>query len=130
MGELGNLANKPYQVGDPNDHIVIKDYISGYDGGRTLDTEGYSLPYIKAGHVVIKNAEGNFKPMPISGETYAALPEGFEYAGVVVGTVPTKRPFVGVLTRGTVNHKAAPFTMDAIIEDVKKACPHIEFRAD
>lgn len=127
---MGNLNGESYQIQADNDHIVIRSYFDGYTGGKTLNTEGFEPKLIKAGHVVIKNAEGVFKPMPVEGEKYAALPEGFGYAGVVVATKQTKYPFVGILTQGTVNHIAAPYDLSTILEDVKKACPLIEFRAD
>lgn len=126
---MGNLNNETIEYMADNDHVVIKRHFDGYDGGRTLNTEGFTPSKIKAGHVVIKK-DNDFKPMPVNGDKYATLPEGYEYAGVVVASVLTKKPFVGILTQGTVNHKAAPYDLETILADVKTACPLIEFRAD
>ena len=133
MAELGNLANKPVEVITGNDNIVIKKYIDGYEGGRTLDITGYALPTIKAGHVVIREtATGTCKPMPLTSanDAYGALPAGHEYIGIVVATVLTERPFVGVLTNGTVNPAAAPYPYDTILTALKAALPQVEFRKD
>lgn len=133
MVELGNLADKPIEVITGNDNIVIKKYIDGYEGGRTLDTTEYTLPTIKAGHVVIREtATGVCKPMPINDEknAYAALPAGHEYIGIVVATKLTEKPFVGILTNGTINPAAAPFKYDSILAALKSALPQVEFRKD
>jgi len=133
MAEFGTLNNQSKEIITSNDNIVVKKYIDGYEGGRTLDTTGYLLTVIKAGHVVIvETATKKFKPMPINaGKTaYDTLPASHTYAGIVVATVPTDRPFVGILTNGTINPKAAPFAYDSILTALKTACPQIEFRED
>lgn len=133
MAELGNLANDPIEVITGNDNIVIKKYIDGYEGGRTLDVTGYTPSVIKAGHVVIREiASGISKPMPLisDGSAYDSLPEGHEYIGIVVASKPTNRPFVGILTNGTINPAAAPYSYDNIITALKTALPQVEFRKD
>lgn len=133
MAELGNLTNAPIEVVTDNDNIVIKKYIDGYEGGRTLDTSGYALPVIKAGHIVIREtATGVCKPMPLDSENkaYTSLPSGYEYMGIVVATKLTERPFVGILTNGTVNPAAAPYPYDTVLSDLKAALPQVEFRKD
>jgi hypothetical protein len=94
---------------------------------------GYGLPVIKAGHVVIvETAKKKFKPMPLvsTNDAYAALPTGHQYAGIVVATKIADRPFVGIMTQGTVNQAAAPFKYDSILTALKTALPLIEFRED
>ena len=133
MAEFGNLNYPSKEIVSEKDNIVIKKHIDGYEGGRTLDTTGYGLTVIKAGHVVIvETATKKFKPMPLNTakDAYATLPTGHTYAGIVVATVTTDRPFVGILTNGTINPKAAPFKYDSILTDLKTACPQIEFRED
>jgi len=133
MAVLGNLTYPSKEVVTETDNIVIKKYIDGYEGGRTLDMTGYGLSVIKAGHVVIvETATKKFKPMPLNeaNDAYATLPTGHTYAGIVVATVPTDRPFVGILTNGTINPKAAPFKYDTILAALKTALPQIEFRED
>jgi hypothetical protein len=62
--------------------------------------------------------------------TYAALPAGHTYAGILIASILTKKPFAGILVRGTVNPAAAPYPMGAILADVKAALPLIDFRED
>ena len=134
MAEFGDLAYPSKEVVTENDNIVIKKHIDGYEGGRTLDMTGYGLSVIKAGHVVIVDAatKKKFKPMPLvsTNDAYAALPTGSQYAGIVVATKNADRPFVGIMTQGTVNPAAAPFKYDSILTALKTALPLIEFRED
>ncbi|MBK5723003.1 hypothetical protein JGH11_19220 [Dysgonomonas sp. Marseille-P4677] len=133
MAAIADLAGQPTKIIHGKDAVVIKQYFDGYDGGRTLDVSGYNLPEIRKGHVVIKETATNtFKPMPLNStnDAYGSLPSGHEYVGIATHTTLTSQPFVGILTNGTVNHKAAPFDMTAILAAVKAACPQIEFRED
>jgi hypothetical protein len=66
----------------------------------------------------------------ISGAAYQALPAGHAYAGILIASVLTKRPFAGIMVRGTVNTAAAPYPMDSILTAVKTALPLIDFRED
>lgn len=113
-----------------NDSIVIVRHLDSYRGGRTLDVTGYAPDVIKAGHLVIKEtATGQLKPMPVNaGNTaYAALPADHTYEGVCMHTVLTKRPLASILTNGTVNPVASPFTPPA---GAVAALINIQFRAD
>ena len=133
MAVLGNLTYPSKEVVTETDNIVIKKYIDGYEGGRTLDMTGYGLSVIKAGHVVIVDTvTKKFKPMPLveTNDAYDSLPSGHKYAGIVVATKTADRPFVGILTNGTVNPAAAPFKYDSILTALKTALPQIEFRED
>ena len=133
MAVLGNLTYPSKEVVTETDNIVIKKYIDGYEGGRTLDMTGYGLSVIKAGHVVIVDTvTKKFKPMPLveTNDAYDSLPSGHKYAGIVVATKIADRPFVGILTNGTVNPAAAPFKYDSILTALKTALPQIEFRED
>ena len=133
MAEYGDLTYPSKKIITENDNIVIKKYIDGYEGGRTLDMTGCGLSVIKAGHVVIvETATKKFKPMPLNTDNsaYGTLPAGHAYAGIVVASQTADRPFVGILTNGTINPKAAPFAYDTILEDLKAALPQIEFRED
>lgn len=126
LGTLDEL-----NVDTTKDSIVIKKHFDGYEGGRTLDTTGFTDTVIQAGHVVIKEtATGEYKPMPVSAGAYAALPTGHTYAGIVVASVLTARAMVGIMTQGTVNPNATPYPMTTILAAVKTALPLIEFRAD
>lgn len=128
-----NLTNDSHEILTGNDNIVIVDVFQSVRGGRTLDVTDYPHDVINAGHVIIKEtATGEYKPMPLgeAGDAYDALPEDHEYAGILIASVLTKKPFAGILVRGTVNPAAAPFPMTTILADVKAALPLIDFRED
>ena len=206
------------QIITGNDNIVIVNVFETIRGGRSLDVTGYPYDVLHAGHVIIKSAEGEYKPMPITGEgsivslgtivpgtlytddtytgvaltggtgtgavativvadgavtkvtittdgkgyavadelsaaaanvggtgsgfkvpvsaistvkdEYAALTADHTYAGILIASIPTSRPFAGIMVRGTVNHKATPFDMATILGAVKTALPLINFTED
>jgi hypothetical protein len=130
---VANLNDSKREIINGNDNIVIVDNFQSIRGGRTLDVTGYPKDVLNAGHVVIKETStGEYKPMPLngSGDAYAALPTGHTYAGILIATIQTKKPFAGILVRGTVNPAAAPFPMGTILAAVKTALPLIDFRED
>jgi len=130
---VANLVNSVEDIVSGNDNVVIVNIIESIRGGRTLDVTGFTPEVIKAGHVIIRDTDsGEYKPMPLNsgGTAYAALPEDHEYAGILINTVRTKKPMAGILTRGTVNHKAAPYPMVAILAAVRAALPLIQFVED
>lgn len=131
MGAIGNLDIERKSVFSGLDSIVIRNYVAGIIGGCTLDMEGFADSVIKSGHVVIFNKETNtYKPMPVVDGAYSALPEGFEYAGVVVCTQPANKPFVGVMYDGEVNDVASPYSIDSIKAALKTALPKLTFMHD
>ena len=112
------------------DSVTIMRFIEGIPGGRSLNVEGFALPVIKAGHVVIKEtATGDFKPMPVNaaGDAYEALPSGHTIEGVVVASVTKELAMVGIMVRGSVNEVASPYPVTAAI---KSALPLIRFAQD
>lgn len=130
-GTTANLNNDGGSFDTGNDGIVIIKNLEVVPGGKTLDTTGFSPANIKEGHIVIEEtATGKIKPMPVSGDNYASLPTGHTYYGVVISTVLTTKPFVGILLRGSVNHVAAPYNLTAIAADVHEALPLIRFTKD
>lgn len=126
---LNDLSPKKSAVVFGEDSIVIQKYISGIKGGRTLDVTGFAENVIKAGHVIIVK-EGKYMPMPVSGEAYAALPEGAAYAGVLYRSVLAAKPAASIMTWGEVNEVAVPYPMNTILAAFKTACPHIDFIKD
>jgi hypothetical protein len=110
------------------DSVTIANYIEGIPGGRSLDVSGFSPKAIRAGHVVIKEtATGSYKPMPVNGDAYDALPDGHTVEGVVVASVTTDEAMVGIMVRGSVNEVASPYPVTAAI---KSALPLIRFTQD
>lgn len=126
---LNDLTPNKNQVVFGDDSIVIQKYISGIKGGRTLDVTGFAENVIKAGHVIIVK-EGKYMPMPVSGEQYAALPEGAAYAGVLYRSILAAKPAASIMTWGEVNAVAVPYAMETILDAFKTACPHIDFIKD
>lgn len=125
-----------------NDSVVIRKYISGIPGGRTLDVSDYKDDAILAGHVIIKTKEGNYAPMPChaakaaEGETaaveagYDALPEGASYVGILYRSISRKNPEAAIMYDGIVNPECVPYPLAGILEAFKAACPHIIFEQD
>jgi len=96
--ENANLVNDPITVDTGIDSIVIKENIEAIRGGKTLDVTGYTQPIIKAGHVVImETSNEEYKPMPVSGSAYAALPAGHVYVGVMIASILTRNPQASIL---------------------------------
>lgn len=113
-----------------DDNIVIRKFIGGLEGGRTLDCTGFTGT-IRAGHVIIKLASGNYAPMPITASgAYASLPSGASYAGILYRSVLVDSPAASIMTNGEVNPKAVPYPLTAILSAFKAACPFIEFESD
>lgn len=113
-----------------NDSIVIRKHIDGIKGGRALDCTGFAPEVINAGHIVIKKSNGDYAPMPVADNAYAALPEGATYVGVTTSSVATKNAAVGIMTNGVVNSELIPYSMTTILDAFKVACPHITFEKD
>lgn len=119
------------EVSFGKDDIIVRKYVNGITGGKVLNTEGYSEPFIKAGQVVVKNTETEvYKPLGITNGAYISLPSGYEYAGIVVSTVKTDEPLVGIITAGEVNDKALPYPIDSIKTAIAAALPALYFNHD
>ena len=123
MAEL-KLSESPTTVDTTNDSIVIMKMIDDINGGKVLDTTGFSDTVISAGQGVIQeDGTENYKPLPTTG----TIPAGHTAVGVVIGSVLTKYPAVGVMIRGKVNENAAKYTYSAAF---KTALPLITFTKD
>ncbi|MDR1161264.1 MAG: hypothetical protein LBK45_02895 [Tannerellaceae bacterium] len=128
-----NLASEVQTIGTGMDPVVIRKYIAGIIGGRTLDVSSYPLEVIKAGHIVIRNTtDDTYKPMPLASgnAAYAALPSNHEYVGVVVCSKSKDAPLAGIMYNGEVNDVASPFPVDGIKAALKTALPTLTFAHD
>ena len=132
MGAKANLVNEHVAFGAGMDSVVIRHYVAGIIGGRTLDMTGFAESVIKAGHVVIQSTtdETIFKPMPVANGAYATLPTGYKYAGVVVCSKPATEPMVGIMYSGEVNDVASPYPVDTIKAAMKAELPTLVFMHD
>lgn len=78
-----NLNNDPKQIITGNDNIVITQVITTVRGGRSLDVTGFIPTVINAGHIIIKDNNDEYKPMPVVGTegvlTLGAITAGSGY---------------------------------------------------
>lgn len=124
-----NLNNEEIKVGTGLDSVVITNFIEGIPGGRSLNVSGFTPEVIKAGHVVIKDNNDDYKPMPITsdGTAYATLPANHTIVGVVSSSRLTSKAMCPIMVRGTVNTEASPYPVTPAI---KTALPLIRFTKD
>ena len=128
-----NLVDDQINVDTSKDSIVIIHNQYCIPGGKSLDVSTFGPDVINAGHILIKNAAGDYLPMPINaGATaYEALPANHTYAGVLVATILKKRPFAGVMIEGYVNEVASPFPVAPIKTAFLTALNNeVKFRSD
>lgn len=125
-----DIVNQPQKIVFGDDSKTIEKFISGIKGGRALDVDGFADTVIKAGHVIITDGKGNYKPMPVTGGAYGTLPESHTYAGVLYRSILTSKPGASIMTNGEVNSELIPYKMDSIKEEFTKQCPHIVFIKD
>ena len=111
---------------DGKDAIVVTRMVADLPGGASLDVTGFTAPYIRKGHIIIKETEtGKYKPLGVTEEgAYVTLPEKHEYFGVAGDTVLTARPLVGIITAGQINAAASPYPVTSAIAE---GLPRIEF---
>jgi len=98
---------------------------SGYTAGDVL-----TIPGSYAGGTQTTAASVPAATVGTTAGAYGALPAGHTYAGILINSVLTAKPFAGIMVRGTVNPAAAPAPMTAILTAVKAALPLIDFRED
>lgn len=95
------------------DSVVVRKFTNGVLGGVTLDVTNYQLSNVVAGQVVITDGNGTYRPMPVSGDQYGEMPEGFRFFGIVYRSSRVKQG-VSVMTRGAVNKYRMPYNWVAI----------------
>lgn len=60
-----------------------------------------------------------------------SLPSGHTYQGINISTIPTTKPFAGIMTHGCVNPSAMKYPITSILSAFKTATENrIEFRGD
>lgn len=123
-----NLIREQLMIDDGMESIVIVNCLGDIPGGRTLDVSDVAsdVTVIKSGHILIVDAKGKVKPMPVnSGKTaYGTLPSGYSYLGVLKASVSVKDPRAAILTVGQVNQAASPYPVTAAM---KTALPQIQW---
>lgn len=118
--------NKESMMVDGVDSIVVMRDVADIPGGRTLDVSGVAsgTTVLKAGHIIIKDASGAYKPLGVTDNAYVSLSEGESYVGVLKHSILVSQPQAAVLTIGQVNAAASPYPVTAAI---KSGLPRIEF---
>lgn len=110
--------------------VIVRNYVNGIIGGVILDMTGFDGD-IQCGHIIIRDTTtGEYKPMPVSGDAYQALPGNCEYVGICITDAPKDTPHVGVMTAGEANDKAVPYPVDTIKAALKTAVPTLQWGHD
>jgi len=124
-----DLSKPKEGIGTGLSSVVIVQYIGGIDGGRTLDMTNFGQEVVRAGHIIIKDADGIHKPMPVKADNsaYDTLPASHEYVGVLVEDIRADDPRAGIMDVGKVNEAASPYP---VIAAMKTALSHIKFTKD
>lgn len=114
------------QITDGRDSIVHLDRGTTLPGGRSLDATGFAPTVIPAGHIIIREtATGVFKPMPVTGSAYDALPTGHTYYGLLQASVATAKPFASIRLSGVSNSAAMLYNTSSILTAFVAAVPTI-----
>jgi hypothetical protein len=101
-----------------------------YPGNGYVVGDVLLVPGAFAGGTQTTSASVRVATVGTTSGVYGALPSGHTYAGILIASILTVRPFAGIMVRGTVNELAAPYSMTSIIAAVKTALPLIDFRSD
>lgn len=123
-----NLTIKTVRLEDNS--VLIKKFIKGIEGGRTLDTTDWTGETIPCGTVIASKTQEGAKvyfPLPVEGSAYKVLGEGEKYEGLLYSSILREKPAASIMTWGVVNNEALPV---AVPEDFKTACPHIDYQSD
>lgn len=102
-------------------------------GGCVLDLSDWPEDSVKGGHMIIKKETDGimtYKPNAVADGKFSEIPEGWEYAGVLVRTVTRTNPFAAVQYDGEINDKVMPYPIDDIKAAVKTALPSLYFMHD
>lgn len=126
MGQIANLNRETLSAYDGLDSIVIVNALTDIPGGRTLDVSGVAAgtTVLKAGHIIVKKANGDYAPLGVSSDAYATPGSGETYAGVLRASILVSDPRAAIVTAGQINAAASPYPVTAAI---KAGLPRIEF---
>lgn len=124
MAEI-NLNRKDILADDGNESIVVVRDLADIPGGRALDVSAFEGDIIPAGYVIKHvTADDTYAPLGVSGDNYAELTSGEEYAGVLKCSVTKDKPSASILTMGQVNAAACPYP---VTDAIKQGLPQIKF---
>lgn len=132
MADVVKLTNEREQILFGKDNVIIQKHIADIPSGRALNVEGITEKVLHAGHPIITDGNGNYKPLAIAegGKSYGAKPQGWNYAGVLYRSILTKRPSASILIAGVVNDAAVEIPYGDHKTAIKNAVPGIMFVKD
>lgn len=116
--------------------VLIKKFIKGIEGGRTLDVSGVTEDVIPASTVIASvTSEGvkTYFPLPVETDSeteevvYRALEAGEAYEGLLQNNILKTKPAAAIMTWGIVNEAVLPY---AVPSAFKVALPHIDYQID
>jgi len=117
-----NLTKTQSNPTNGKDQIVIRKRLAFLDGGKSLDVTGVTEEALYAGHVIVKVTEtGEFKPLGVSGDNFAAPAQGEEIVGVLASSIYTDTAFASILTAGVIGEQAMPYALPAGVKATFKA---------
>ena len=120
---IQDLSSKRTQIDFGLDSIIVRKFTNGIFGGVTLDLTHYDKSVVLAGQIVITDGSV-YRPMPVVGDAYGEMPEGFRFFGVIYRSSKASQG-VSVMTRGTINKYRAPYEFISIMYDFTRQCPMI-----
>jgi len=111
------------------DSIIVVHDDGDIPGGVALDVTDYTDTLIKVGTLLVQNkTDFTVKPLAVTDGSWASLPDGCEYFGIVKSTILASQPAAAVLRRGTVNAAAAAEYLGAAYPEAAiTALSHIDF---
>lgn len=104
--------------------VTITEAGEGYTVGDSLSADASTVGGTGSGFSV------PVATIATTAGAYGSLPSGHTYAGILVASILTEKPFAGIMVRGTVNVNATPYPMTSILSAVKTALPLIIFTSD
>ncbi|MBQ9340071.1 MAG: hypothetical protein IJS13_07050 [Paludibacteraceae bacterium] len=129
-----NLTKEREQVVFGKDSVIIQKYIAGIPGGRSLDVTDITDEVLYAGHPIITDGNGGYKPLKVvtseGVKSYDSLPDGYSYAGILYRSILTKKPSAAIMISGVVNDAAVEIPYGAHKAAIKSALPTIMFVKD
>ncbi len=134
MAKVVNLTSERKQILFGKDNVIIQKHIADIPSGRVLDTEGITEEVLHAGHPIITDGNGNYKPLAVNTvegvKSYGSKPAGWQYAGVLYRSILTSKPSASILTAGVVNDAAVEIPYGEHKSAIKSAIPTIMFVKD
>ncbi|MGM9810966.1 MAG: hypothetical protein ACI30J_08905 [Paludibacteraceae bacterium] len=134
MADVVTLTTERKQVLFGKDGVIIQKHIADIPGGRALDVTGITEEVLYAGHPIITDGNGKYKPLAVTTtegvKAYDSKPEGWNYAGVLYRSILTKKPSASILIAGVVNDAAVEIPYGEHKAAIKSAIPSIIFVKD